>query len=403
MPCILLQPLPAPPSCGQSITFPRCNFVTRAVYITHTCNELSESFNRSARGRRVLAKSNKNAHTLKYARFALEQIERFDLPADPRGFELWYIYATGHNPALNKAIDAAAASAEGLTEDEIDRLSGLHVSSRRSATRIGQISTDLSGEITQVMEMIETAMLSSQSYNNDLGKGLDDIERTTSQLMLKPIVEALITATKDMENAARGLELRLEESKSKTADLQKSVDTLRLETLTDPLTLVGNRQRFDDSLGSMTAAAQASGQPLSLLMADIDHFKKFNDWFGHQAGDQVLRLVATAIKGALRDSDVVARYGGEEFTVILPNAPMAFARMTAERVRQSIAARDVKKRTTGESLGQITISIGVAEFRHGESSVEFVERADACLYAAKRSGRNRVIGDRDPETASEKA
>jgi diguanylate cyclase len=230
----------------------------------------------------VLAKSNKNAHTLKYARFALEQMDRFDLPADPRSFELWYIYATRHNPTLNKAIDVAAASAEGLVAEELDRLGGLHVSSRRSAARIGQISTDLSGEITQVMGMIETAMLSSHSYNHDLGKGLDNIEQTTSQHMLKPIIEALITATKDMENVARNLELRLEESKSKTADLQKDVDTLRLETLTDPLTLVGNRQRFDDSLSATTAAARASGQPLSLLLADIDHFKKFNDWFGRR-------------------------------------------------------------------------------------------------------------------------
>jgi diguanylate cyclase len=351
----------------------------------------------------VRAKSNKNAHTLKYARFALEQIERFDLPANPRSFELGYVYATGHKPALNKAIDAAAASAEGLMEEELERLGGLHASSRRAAARIGQISADLSGEITQVMGMIETAMLSSQTYNHDLGKGLNNIEQTTSEHTLKPIVEALIIATRDMEDVARGLESRLEESKRKTVDLQKSVDTLRLETLSDPLTLVGNRQRFDDSLGTMTAAARASGQPLSLLIADIDHFKKFNDWFGHQAGDQVLRLVATAIKDALRDSDVVARYGGEEFTVILPNAPMATARIAAERVRQSIAARDVKKRTTGESLGQITISIGVAEFRPRESSAEFVERADSCLYAAKRSGRNRVVGDSDPETASAKA
>jgi diguanylate cyclase len=190
----------------------------------------------------VLAKSNKNAYTLKHARFALEQIERFGLPADPRSFELWYIYATGHNPALNKAIDAATVSAEGVNEDELDRLGGLHVSSRRSAARVGQISTDLSGEITQVMGMIQTAMLSSQGYNQDLGKGLDNIQRTTSQQLLKPIVEALIIATKDMENLARGLELRLDESKNKTADLQKSVDTLRLETLTDPLTLVGNRE-----------------------------------------------------------------------------------------------------------------------------------------------------------------
>jgi diguanylate cyclase len=247
------------------------------------------------------------------------------------------------------------------------------------------------------MGMIEAAMVSSRSYNQDLGKGLDNIERAASQQMLKPIVEALIVATRDMENATRALELRLEESKSKTVDLQNSVDTLRLEILTDPLTLVGNRQRFDESLGKMTATAEASGQPLSLLLADIDHFKKFNDWFGHPAGDQVLRLVATTIKDALRDNDVVARYGGEEFAVILPDVPLAMGRRTAERVRKSIAAREVKKRATGESLGQITISIGVAQLLPGESTVELVERADSYLYAAKRSGRNRVVSDRDPE------
>jgi len=345
----------------------------------------------------VLGKSNKTAHTLKLAKLALEQIERFELPADPRSFELWYIYAAGHNQALNKAIDAALASLEGLTEAELERFGGLHVSSRRSATRISEITADLSGEIAQVMGMIEATMVSSQGYNQDLGKGLHNIERTTSQQMLKPIVEALITATRDMENAARALEIRLEESKSKTVDLQKNVDTLRLETLTDPLTLVGNRQRFDESLSTMTATANVSGQPLSLLLADIDHFKKFNDWFGHQAGDQVLRLVATTIKDALRDDDVVARYGGEEFVAILPGTPLAIGTMTAERVRKSIAARDVKKRATGESMGQITISIGVAQFLPGESPVELVERADSYLYAAKRSGRNRVVSDGDAE------
>jgi diguanylate cyclase len=345
----------------------------------------------------MLRKSDKNAHTLKLAKLALEQIERFELPADPRSFELWYIYVTGHNQALNKAIVSALATAEGLTEAELHRLGGLHVSTRPSTNRISEITADLSGEIAQVMGMIEAATVSSQSYNQDLGKGLDNIALTTSQQMLKPIVEALIIATRDMENATRALEMRLEESKSKTVDLQRNVDTLRLETLTDPLTLVGNRQRFDESLRTMMATAQVSGRPLSLLLADIDHFKKFNDWFGHPTGDQVLRLVATTIKDALRDDDVVARYGGEEFAVILPGAPLAIGRMTAERVRKSIAARDVKKRATGESLGQITISIGVAQFLPGESPVELIERADAYLYAAKQSGRNRVVSDRDPE------
>jgi diguanylate cyclase len=345
----------------------------------------------------LLGKCDKNTHTLKFAKLALEQIQRFDLPADPRCFELWYIYVTGHNKALNKAIDAALASSGGLTETELDRLGILHVPSRRSATRIGEITADFSDEISQVMGMIEAALGSSRSYNQGLGKGLDDIKRTTTQQLLKPIVEALIVATRDMENTTRALEMRLEDSKSKTAGLQNDLDLLRLETLTDPLTLVGNRQRFEESLGTMTTLAQERGQPLSLLLVDIDHFKKFNDWFGHQAGDQVLRLVAATIKNALRDEDVVARYGGEEFAILLPNAPLAMGTLTAERVRMSVAAREVKKRATGESMGQITVSIGVAQFLPGELAVEFVERADSCLYAAKRSGRNRIANDDDPK------
>jgi diguanylate cyclase len=200
-----------------------------------------------------------------------------------------------------------------------------------------------------------------------------------------------------MERETKALELQLEESKARTARLQHEVNTLRAEILMDPLTLIGNRQYFDDSLISLSDEATRGDKALSLLFGDIDHFKSFNDRFGHQVGDQVLRLVAGLITNALRDGDVVGRYGGEEFGILLPGAPLTDAKQTAERIRAAIMARDIKKRGGKGSFGRITISIGVAQFRKGETPVDLVERADACLYAAKRAGRNCVVGESDLE------
>jgi diguanylate cyclase len=345
----------------------------------------------------MTANSERHKRTLPFAKYAIEQIERFGLCADPKSFELWYRYATGQNSELNQAINDAISSPDGLTEAKFDRLCGLYSSSERTGLRLSAAATDLSDEITQVMGMIGAAAVSSEAYGRQLDDGLISFEQTEPFDALKPVVEALVTATRDMETEARALEAQLEESQTRAANLQEEVETLRVETLTDPLTLIGNRQYFDDSLTALTAAAARTGKPLSLLFSDIDDFKDFNDEHGHPVGDQVLRLVAGLIKNILKDGEIVCRYGGEEFAIILPGTTLAVANMAAERIRAAIMAREIKRGHNQGSYGRITISIGVAQFRAGETPLNFVERADACLYAAKRSGRNRVVNENHPE------
>jgi diguanylate cyclase len=138
-----------------------------------------------------------------------------------------------------------------------------------------------------------------------------------------------------------------------------------------------------------------SGKPLSIFLLDIDHFKTFNDKFGHQFGDQVLRLIARALKDGVRSGDLAARFGGEELVGVLPDADMDACAAVAERIRQSIAGRRITRRANGEVLSAVTVSIGVAQFVPGETLANLFERCDRALYAAKRGGRNRTVTEID--------
>jgi diguanylate cyclase len=163
----------------------------------------------------------------------------------------------------------------------------------------------------------------------------------------------------------------------------------------DPLTKVFNRESFDEGLVRTIEAARANDEPLSLIMIDIDHFKRFNDSYGHQTGDQVLRLVAMTLKSNIKGKDLAARYGGEEFAAILPTTSYGDALHVAENVRRAIQAKELLKRSTNEKLGRITSSIGIASLRPADTPASLIERADRCLYAAKHGGRNCVVGEED--------
>jgi diguanylate cyclase len=137
------------------------------------------------------------------------------------------------------------------------------------------------------------------------------------------------------------------------------------------------------------------------LMADIDHFKSFNDKYGHLTGDQMLRLVALSVKQNVKGQDIAARYGGEEFVIALPNTSLKSAITVADHIRRAVMTKELMKRSSGERLGRLTISIGAAVLRPSDTPQHLLERADNCLYAAKRHGRNRVICEADPEADSE--
>ncbi len=172
-------------------------------------------------------------------------------------------------------------------------------------------------------------------------------------------------------------------------------ESLLQQAIRDPLTGLFNRRYFDESIAREVARAFRAKKPLSIVMADIDHFKKFNDRFGHAAGDEVLKAVSRCIKSSVRASDIVCRYGGEEFIVALQDANLPDAVNRAEQIRKTISSTPLD--FEGKTLGHVTMSFGVSEYPiHGEQPERFIKEADMALYEAKKEGRNRVIAASSP-------
>jgi diguanylate cyclase len=255
-------------------------------------------------------------------------------------------------------------------------------------------------EIEQVMAMIGAAAGSASSYTQNLAHVSQNLGGDTDDAGVRSIVESLVTATREMEQNNQALEARLSASKQEIDQLQEHLDTVRTESLTDPLTSLANRKSFDDALLRVIGESRARNETLCLLLTDVDHFKKFNDTYGHLTGDQVLRLVALSVKQNVKGQDIAARYGGEEFAIVLPNTALRSAITVGDHIRRAVMAKELMKRSTGEHLGRVTISVGVASLRPDDTPQTLIERADSCLYAAKRAGRNRVISETDPEASN---
>jgi diguanylate cyclase len=345
--------------------------------------------------------SDEHERTLAFAEIALQQIKALRQPASPRNFEVWYQYATGYTPELNRSINEMLAQHGTLSDADIDQIYRSYISPTRVSDRLDTLGTRMVGEIKEVIDMIDTAAGSATSYSASLADASEKLQGASEQLpsnegvALRAVIERLVTGAKEMETSNKKLEARLSASRQEIEQLQQNLETVRHESLTDPLTTLANRKFFDAELRKFIAKAKAGGQPLTLLLSDIDHFKAFNDKFGHLIGDQVLRLVAMAVKQHVTQQDIAARYGGEEFAITLPKTALRSAVSVADHIRRAVMHKELMKRSSGERLGRVTVSIGVALLRPTDTPQSLIERADRCLYAAKRNGRNCVICESD--------
>lgn len=194
----------------------------------------------------------------------------------------------------------------------------------------------------------------------------------------------------DIDDQMHTQEVLQEQIKEHTTALVEANERLQQESIRDPLTGLYNRRYLEDCLERETQRAVRAQHGVGVIMFDLDHFKKFNDTHGHEAGDEVLRVTARLLIKNVRAEDIVCRYGGEELLIILPTADLKTAYARADRIRERMHELNVLRH--GQSMGRITVSGGVAALpEHGTSPKELIKAADAALYRAKREGRDRIV------------
>ena len=321
---------------------------------------------------------------------ALQMMERAGVWPTALNFELWIHMMSDPQGALAQESERLLKSGEPITDFIAEDLAHTYLPKGKLQDQIKDAGEQLSHELANVSRVIKTAQKSSATYGRKLAGVTQELSADIEPANLRQLVSGLSDATTRVETENRELEQRLAASTAEVNKLRDHLVQVRREASTDGLTNLANRKTFDEELERACAEADASGGTVQLAVLDIDHFKSFNDTWGHQTGDQVIRYVASVIGRVGAPPRFAARYGGEEFAMIFAGESSAKVERLLHAIREEIASRRLKRRSTNDELGAVTVSAGFAERRHAEPPVSLMERADAALYESKRAGRNRV-------------
>ena len=324
------------------------------------------------------------------ARRVIEAMEAAGVWPTPLNFELWIHYLGDPEGPLGREIQRILAANEPFSEATADMLAAEYLPRGRLTEEIRDAGRVLDRELASVSGAIAKAHKTQAAYGRTLEGAATSMEKVGDGAEFQTIVSSLTTATRRVQRENETLEKRLDVSTREVARLREHLEQVRRDAMTDALTNLANRKAFDEHLARACETAEAEGGVVTLAVLDIDHFKRFNDTWGHQTGDQVLRYVASVMARVAKEPRIAARYGGEEFAIIFPQEQLAEVERALEAIRHEIASRALRRRSTDDDLGAVTISAGFAQRRPGESASTLLERADAALYASKHAGRNRV-------------
>ncbi|UVE16599.1 GGDEF domain-containing protein [Pseudomonas sp. LS44] len=327
---------------------------------------------------------------------AVPLMVRHDIPPNPVHYALWYTYSQGLQPELNRRLDKAVTDFESFPPATAERLfRDFIIRGELEEARAGQVQAielvdDIEGQVSH-------SLINSQAYQTSLDSGLAALNEPAID-DLPNVLNELQQSTQLMQQQQEQFLYHLRSAQDEIQHLRNQLERAHLAATLDSLTQIFNRHAFTRLLEQTLAAGH---QGVALIILDIDHFKQFNDQYGHPLGDRVLQHVGQLLRDLLPPRAMAARYGGEEFCVILRDIDEdAAARAFAEQLRLKIQALRIKVRRTDQILDSITASFGVAMAEVGDNLESLLTRADDALYQAKRNGRNQVFLSARQDTLS---
>jgi len=316
------------------------------------------------------------------------------IPLTPENYHVWFEYFLGSNQELKASIDELIASENSFSQEINERLYVKYLKGDKK-----EILQEVHKETHKIFQNIFQTTLSTSDLTSNYSAKMEEysnkLDEAKELTQIQHFIVDIIKDTDNMAESSRQLNQQLEEATLQIENLSKQLEETQREVLLDALTGLNNRKAFDRKIKELCETYNKEEGFFSVIMLDIDFFKKFNDQYGHQIGDEVLCIVGSNLKRNLKGKDFSARYGGEEFIILLPNTTLDNACVVADQIREEISTKRLKIKKTGQTIGNITVSMGVSEIRERDTAMSVVERADAALYLAKDSGRNNVKSEND--------
>lgn len=331
------------------------------------------------------------AQAIKYLKMVLPEMASHKIPTTPENYAVWYEYTSGKNPALVKKIDSLKAEQRPFTQNINDMLYEIFIA-KRPQLSIHQLNASVKNVIDNLLSRIQQEGQGLNSYSQTLETFAEQVTSIAQLSDLEELIGQLVSEAHQRTLENESFRQQIREMSKEVEDLDKRLKRVALDADTDALTGIYNRRAFNKKLSESLSKSRKN---LSLIMIDIDHFKKLNDQHGHLTGDKVLKFVASLIGKNIRGQDYLARFGGEEFVIILPDTSLESALCVANNIRNYLANQALYDSTNDLQLGRLTLSMGVAAQQDKDTPEKLIDRADKCLYLAKDQGRNKAICQRD--------
>lgn len=322
-------------------------------------------------------------------KLVLKFLAKYKIPASPINYRVSYDIVSERNIPLKKALDELLKKqGHQLSEQNFVELYRQFFSTNDEALdeqwqQFGELIKSIQSKASHSKGGISDYLSSLNHFSEVLSESHNPEELVAE-------VQKVMVDTQSVEQSQKQLDAQMSDMMGEIDSLRIELDQIREESLTDVLTGLANRRAFDQMLDAMINEESSNTSIFSIVIADIDHFKNFNDTYGHLVGDKVLKYVSKIIKNSVEEKDLTARFGGEEFTLLLPDTDIIKAEIVAEQLRSAIAKTNLIDKSANEDYGKVTISLGVSQYKPNEKSQEILERADKALYQAKEKGRNRV-------------
>lgn len=324
-----------------------------------------------------------------YLRQVIPLLSQQNLAPTPVNYAVFYSYISGSSKALNEVIENILSEKKSFDETMMSELYTKYINGFSTIEQQGNIQRLLEKVMSEASDEIGHVNQGASKFDSTLNKHSTALSSIDDPQAAALIMQQLMQDTREMIKNNAQVQARMQETNEEIAIMKAELESVRAIAEKDSLTGLKNRGAFDKKVEQILNKDDSNNT--TLIMLDIDHFKRVNDNFGHLVGDRVIRYVSALLKQVIGKDHHIARYGGEEFAVIIKNKSAAEVLPLAEKIRGSMANSKLQRKGSGETIGQVTLSIGVTTLKSDDDAEAFIDRADQALYQAKQTGRNKVV------------